>query len=178
MTTRKQTTPKRHPVLDEIVSLSADMTRQAGERLGRCLIAGDVVGLIGELGSGKTTFVQGVAKGLGIAPELVRSPTFVLVREYAGHPPMIHVDGYRLEDAQSVRWLDVEWVFSSRKVTVIEWADRVAACLPEDYLELRFAHHTAHQRTLRAIGHGPRSQQLGEQLVKLASGFKPQATGS
>ncbi|MBI3324735.1 MAG: tRNA (adenosine(37)-N6)-threonylcarbamoyltransferase complex ATPase subunit type 1 TsaE [Candidatus Omnitrophica bacterium] len=172
------TTPKQHPVTKEIVSRSADLTQQLGERLGRCLAGGDVVGLIGALGSGKTTFVQGVAKGLGIAPGQVKSPTFILLREYPGRLPLIHVDGYRLEHAQSVMWLDVEWVFSPRKVTVIEWADRVAACLPEDYLELRFAHHTTHQRTIKVVGHGTRSQQLVEELAKQAAGSKPQAARS
>ena len=160
------TAPKPQPLTDEIVSRSVDMTQQLGEWLGRCLVAGDVVGLLGTLGSGKTTFVQGMAKGLGIDPGLVKSPTFVLLREYPGRTPLIHVDGYRLEHAQSVLWLDLEWVFSPRKITVIEWADRMAGCLPEDYLEIQMAHKTTNQRAIKVVGHGPRSQQLIEDLQK------------
>lgn len=144
----------------EIVSRSVEATQQLGERLGGLLSAGDVVGLIGELGSGKTTFIQGLAKGLGIDPGLVKSPTFVLIREYPGRVSLIHVDGYRLDDATSVNWLDVDWVFSPKKITVIEWADRCNEALPEDYLELRFEHRSANQRRIRAAGHGPRSNEL------------------
>jgi len=114
----------------EVVSKSVEETQRLGERLGSLLAAGDVVGLIGELGSGKTTFIQGLANGLGIDPGLVRSPTFILMREYPGRVPLIHVDGYRLDDAASVNWLDVDWVFSPKKVTVIEWADRCKGGLP------------------------------------------------
>ncbi|MBI4323379.1 MAG: tRNA (adenosine(37)-N6)-threonylcarbamoyltransferase complex ATPase subunit type 1 TsaE [Candidatus Omnitrophica bacterium] len=148
----------------EVVSKSVEETQRLGEQLGACLAAGDVVGLTGELGSGKTTFIQGLAKGLGIEPGLVRSPTFILMREYPGRVPLIHVDGYRLDDAASVSWLDVDWVFSPKKVTVIEWADRCQDALPEAYLELRFQHVSTNQRRLRASGHGPRSNELVSML--------------
>jgi len=148
------------------VSKSVEDTQRLGELLGACLSAGDVVGLIGELGSGKTTFIQGLAKGLGIDPGLVKSPTFVLIREYPGGVSLIHVDGYRLDDATSVNWLDVDWVFSPKKITVLEWADRCNEALPEDYLELRFEHRTTHQRRIRAIAHGARSKEF---ISKLSS---------
>lgn len=149
----------------EVVSKSAEETQALGERLGAALSPGDVVGLIGKLGSGKTTFVQGTAKGLGVDPTIVKSPTFVLMREYPGRVPVIHVDGYRLDDAASVEWLDVDWIFSPKKVSLIEWADRCQGALPEDYLELRFELRSANQREIRTISHGPRS----EHLVKAVS---------
>ena len=148
----------------ELISRSVEETHQLGERLGELLAQGDVVGLVGELGSGKTTFVQGMAKGLGIDPGGVKSPTFILLREYQGRLPLIHIDGYRLEGAASAVWLDLEWVFSPKKVTVIEWADRFSGCLPEDYLEIYLTHRTTNQRTIAAIGHGPRAQQLAAAL--------------
>jgi len=144
----------------KVVSKSVEETQRLGERLGGILSAGDVVGLIGELGSGKTTFIQGVAKGLGIDPGLVRSPTFILLREYPGRVPLVHIDGYRLESSASVVWLDLDWMFSPQKITVIEWVDRFAGCLPDDYLKIHLAHRTTNQRTISASGHGPRSQQL------------------
>ena len=144
----------------ELVSRSVEDTQQLGERLGTHLAAGDVVGLIGELGSGKTTFVQGLAKGMGLNPSVVKSPTFVLMREYQGRLPLIHMDGYRLEHPDQAMWLDVDWLFSPKRVTVIEWADRLSATLPSDYLELRFAHTPASQRAIRAIAHGPRAHAL------------------
>ena len=156
---------RRSPAF-EFVSRSVEDTQRLGEQLGACLAAGDVVGLIGELGSGKTTLIQGLAKGLGVDPGLVRSPTFILMREYAGPVPLIHVDGYRLDDAASMSWLDMDWVFSPKKVTVMEWADRCTGALPEDHLELRFEHRTTNQRYISATSHGPRSQQLIETLRK------------
>lgn len=150
----------------ECVSRSVEETQRLGEALGRLLAPGDVVGLCGELGSGKTTFIQGLAKGLGIDAGAVRSPTFILMREYPAPVPLIHVDGYRLEGAPSAVWLDVEWLFDPKKVTVIEWADRIADSLPEAYLELRFSHKTTNQRAIGAIPHGSRAAQIVEQLGK------------
>ena len=167
MSKRRSTIHERRSPVFEFVSRSVEDTQRLGEQLGACLAAGDVVGLIGELGSGKTTLIQGLAKGLGIEPGLVRSPTFILMREYSGPVPLIHVDGYRLDDAASVSWLDVDWVFSPKKVTVMEWADRCASALPEDHLELRFAHRTTNQRHVSATSHGPRSNELVEKLSRV-----------
>ena len=152
----------------ELTSRSAEETQQLGERLGALLRAGDVVGLIGELGSGKTTFVQGLAKGMGLDQSVVKSPTFVLMREYrsrlpapqSGAVPLIHADGYRLEHPDQALWLDVDWLFSPKRVTVIEWAERLSSTLPSDYVELRFAHKTTNQRAISAAAHGPRSREL------------------
>jgi len=95
----------------------------------------------------------------------VKSPTFVLMREYRGRLPLIHVDGYRLEHPDQALGLDVDWLFSPTRVTVIEWAERLSSTLPSDYLELRFAHKTANQRAISAAAHGPRSRELLTQLV-------------
>ena len=152
----------------ELLAKSVEETQQFGERLGGVLQPGDVVALLGELGSGKTTLVQGLAKGLGVDPAKVKSPTFILLREYAGRVGLIHIDGYRVEGDASVVWLDLEWVFSPTKVTVIEWADRIAGCLPEDYVELRLAHQTTNQRRISVIPHGPRAAQLMASLDRPA----------
>ena len=155
----------------ELTTKSVEDTQQFGERLGTLLHAGDVVALIGDLGSGKTTCIQGIAKGLGIDPSVVKSPTFVLLRDYAGgRVGLIHVDGYRLEGEPQAVWLDLEWVFSPRKVTVIEWADRFAGCLPEAHLELRMAHKTTNQRLIAVIPHGPRAAQIVEDVLRAIAG--------
>jgi len=150
----------------ECVTKSVEATEQLGERLGQRLEAGDTVALIGELGSGKTTLIRGIARGLGIDSEVVRSPTFLLMREYPGRLPLIHVDAYRLESSSDVGCVDTAWLFSPNKVTVVEWAERLGAWLPDDYLEVRLAHHTTNQRAIRAIAHGPRSKRLLESLQK------------
>ena len=141
----------------EFLSKSAEETQQLGQQLGTCLSGGGVIGLVGELGSGKTTFIQGLAEGLGIAPDLVRSPTFVLLREYPGRIPLVHLDGYRLEGAGAVMWLDLDWLFSPKKVTVIEWANRCEGVLPDDRLELRLAHKSTNQRLVTAAALGARA---------------------
>ena len=157
----------------EPVSRSVEETQQLGARLGACLAAGDVVGLRGDLGSGKTTFIQGLAHGLGIEPSSVKSRTFVLLREYPGRVPLIHLDGYRLERPDAARELDVDWIFSPTKVTVLEWSERFAGCLPDDYLEITLTHKTTNQRALRATAHGPRSATL---LQSWQAALKPDAT--
>ncbi len=151
-----------------IVTSSPEMTEELGQRLGRALQAGDVLALIGELGAGKTTLVRGVAAGLGMDPDVVKSPTFVLLREYPGRLPLIHIDGYRFDNAQAVVWEDVDWVFSPKKVTVIEWADRVAESLPEAYVEIRLSHTSAKKRTLTLIPHGSRAEALAQALASSA----------
>ncbi len=102
---------KSEPVL-EVLSGSLEETQALGERLGRLLQPGDVVALHGELGSGKTTIIQGIARGLGCESDRVKSPTFVLMREYPGRTPLAHLDGYRLEGAPAAAWLDLDLIYS------------------------------------------------------------------
>lgn len=103
-----------------------------GEALGHLLACGVVVGLIGELGSGKTVFAQGLARGLGVGPdEYVSSPSFTLVNHYRGRVPVYHMDTYRLADAAEMVSLGYEEYFEPAGVTIIEWADKVRDLLPE-----------------------------------------------
>ena len=115
---------------DETVSTqSAEETRAAGERLGRTLGPGDVVALTGDLGAGKTCFVQGLARGLG-ARIWATSPTFVLVNEYRADLPIHHVDAYRVAGPDELIDIGVLELIDGDGVTLIEWADKVAALLP------------------------------------------------
>jgi len=103
-----------------------------GEALGRVLECGVVVALIGDLGSGKTVFAQGLARGLGVGPdEYVSSPSFTLVNHYRGRVPVFHMDTYRLVDAAEMVALGYEEYFEPSGVTIIEWADKVRDLLPE-----------------------------------------------
>ena len=140
----------------EFVSRSVEQTEQLGEQVGRVLAPGDVVGLYGELGSGKTTLIRGIAKGLGLNPDMVKSPTFILLREYPGKVPLIHIDGYRLDGSGSaVVWEDPDWLFSPTKVTVVEWAERFGDWLPAERVSIQLAHKTTNQRAVQMTGHGP-----------------------
>ena len=144
----------------EFTSGSVEETQAFGERLGRALRAGDVVALYGELGSGKTTLIQGIARGLGHDPERIKSPTFVLMREHEAQVPLVHIDGYRLEGAPAVSWLDLDLMFSSHKITVIEWAERFADLLPEGRVDVHLSHVSANRRRICVMPSGARATEL------------------
>jgi tRNA threonylcarbamoyladenosine biosynthesis protein TsaE len=115
---------------------TADDTRAAGAALAPFLRPRDVVVLTGELGAGKTTFVQGIAAGLG-ATEHVASPTFMLVREYvSGRVPLAHVDLYRLDREQDVIDLALDELEDGERVLLVEWGDPVAELLADDRLRV------------------------------------------
>ncbi len=114
---------------------SPDDTRALAATTARFLRPGDVVSLSGELGAGKTYFVQGVAAGLGVRRR-VTSPTFTLVRRYEGDLDLVHVDVYRLDRLQEVLELGEETLLGPDEVTFIEWGDTVEALLPPDRLEV------------------------------------------
>jgi tRNA threonylcarbamoyladenosine biosynthesis protein TsaE len=144
------------------LSHSPAATRALGARLGRALAPGDVVALVGELGSGKTEFVHGLAQGLQVPPEVpVASPSFALVHEYpGGRLPLVHLDLYRLEELPPELLPDLEEYLDGRQVVAVEWAERLAPLLPQDYLEVRLAWRGERERLLTFMGHGPRSREL------------------
>lgn len=114
---------------ESFVSRSPEETRRIGERLGRRLSAGAVVACVGELGAGKTCFLQGLARGLGVSAS-VTSPTFVLVNQYRGRLPVYHLDAYRTASLTELLDLGVEEMFHGDGVTVVEWADKLLPLLP------------------------------------------------
>jgi len=119
----------------EIVSPSAAATEAAGERLGATLGPGAVVALTGELGAGKTSFVQGLVRGLG-ASVRATSPTFVLVNEYAGRVPIHHVDAYRTESMTELMDVGLLEMIGGDGVTIVEWADKLTPLLPPDAIHV------------------------------------------
>ena len=122
----------------KIITASAKETRQLAEALARCLGEGDFLALEGELGAGKTCFVQGLARGLG-APEPVTSPTFNLIHEYrGGRLPLYHFDVYRLREPKELEGLGYEEYFEGDGVCAVEWSDLIGPYLPADRLTLRF----------------------------------------
>jgi tRNA threonylcarbamoyladenosine biosynthesis protein TsaE len=132
-----------------------------GAHLGKQLRPGDVVLLEGEFGSGKTTFTQGVARGLGIDSRYVNSPTFTLINEYRGGRHLLaHIDLYRLEGFEQVATLGLDDYLEGPFVTVIEWPEGAAVWLPDDRLSVRFTHLSETKRTLKFYAAGPRYREL------------------
>jgi len=144
-----------------VVRAETALAMQAlGERLGRALRAGDVVSLVGPLGAGKTTFVQGVARGTGVPPERhVASPTFALVNEHPGRVPLVHADLYRIARRAELEELGLDDAFD-RAAVAIEWLDRFPDAAPADRLELTIAIEPDATRRLTFAGAGPRGDAL------------------
>lgn len=144
---------------------SPDGTKHLGAVLGRAAEPGDVLALWGELGSGKTTFVRGIATGLGIPETDVTSPTFVIVHEHgSGRIPLFHVDLYRLDGPESASSTGWEEALSGGGLTAIEWPGRLEDSLPADRLDVRFTHQGGDARRIDILATGPRSERLRRAL--------------
>ena len=118
-----------------VLTNSLDETIDLGRRIGKLLKPGDVIALYGDLGAGKTTLTRGIADGLGLEAD-IHSPTFTLIHEHPGIIPLYHVDLYRLSGEYEVEALGLDEYLYSDGVTIIEWADRTAATLPADRLDI------------------------------------------
>jgi tRNA threonylcarbamoyladenosine biosynthesis protein TsaE len=150
------------PILDEhtldFVSHSPEQTRRFGARLGALLQAGDLIGLVGELGTGKTCLAQGIAQGMGV-PGPITSPTFTLVAEYRPPPPgplLYHVDLYRLDDpVEEALALGLEDYLYGVGVCLVEWAERIRAVFPGEHLWITLRHLDLSKRgiIIKALGH-------------------------
>ena len=116
---------------------SPEETRTIGQQIGETLKAGDVIALIGDLGAGKTCLTQGIARGVGIAShEIVNSPSYTLINEYAGEIPIYHIDLYRLKHHGEIIDLGLEEYLGGNGICIIEWADRMSNLLPANYIQV------------------------------------------
>lgn len=155
-------------------------TRALASAIAEALGPGDVVSLTGELGAGKTCFVQGAARGLGVSGR-VTSPSFLLRRDYQGRVAVLHLDVYRLDDVGEVVELGLEEAADGQRVTFIEWGDAVGPLLPPDHLEVELRTHDLAEPerrciTLTAHGDGWR-RRLDEIAARLATWADAAATG-
>jgi len=162
------------PILDahtmDFFSRSPEQTRRIGMRLGRALQAGDVICLQGELGAGKTTFVQGVAQGWG-SLDSVSSPTFILVNVYrrADEARLFHMDAYRLDSVPEAEELDLEAMLAQGPL-LIEWPERMDGLIPAERLWLTLEHIDEEEREMKFKSKGRRYDDLLEVLRHTAYG--------
>lgn len=161
-------TPSARLIFD---SRSEEETRRVGECCGRHVNTSMVFALIGDLGSGKTMFVQGLARGLGVPGGCyVTSPSFTLINEYPGRLPLSHIDLYRLEAGLDLDDLGLIDVLKSDGVAAVEWADKLPPeALPET-LEIRFEIGDGDHRTLRFSAYGQDAASLLRSLNLSAGG--------
>ncbi len=140
---------------------SAVETIRVGKDIGRRLLPGDVVALVGELGAGKTQLIKGLAAGVGIENSAyISSPSFTLIHEYPGKVPFYHIDLYRLGREQEAGELGLEEYFQGTGITAIEWADKIPSFLPEEYLSISIAYFDRNIRSLEIAGNGKRFEDL------------------
>jgi tRNA threonylcarbamoyladenosine biosynthesis protein TsaE len=148
------------------LSRSERETRLAGTVLGRWARPGDVLALVGELGTGKTCLVQGIALGLDVpASSRVRSPSFVILHTYAGRCPVHHLDLYRIRGPEELEDLDWRDVLYGDGVCVIEWADRMGNFLPARRLDVALFHSTEESRWIQIRPSAALEQSRWQDLV-------------
>jgi tRNA threonylcarbamoyladenosine biosynthesis protein TsaE len=142
-----------------VISQSEKQTRSWGKKLAQLLEGGEIIGLSGEVGSGKTCFARGVAEGLGVGSNAwIRSPTFTLINEYHGRLPVYHIDLYRVRSHEQQGDLDLREYLYSDGVCLVEWIEYLAENDAGEFLEIRFAHAGENRRKLTFAAHGERYQ--------------------
>jgi len=165
------------PILDErtleFTSRSPEQTQRLGARLGALLQGGDVIGMEGTLGAGKTCLAQGIGRGWGASQTLI-SPTFVLVREYArANEPtrLYHVDLYRISGAEEALGLGVdEFLGDAHAICIVEWAERARSLMPPEHLWIRLDFTDQTRRALYFTAQGERHTTLLREFRRVAFG--------
>jgi tRNA threonylcarbamoyladenosine biosynthesis protein TsaE len=147
----------------KLTSHSLEQTHDLGMRLGKLMQAGDLVLLVGNLGSGKTCLTQGIAWGLGVK-EYAFSPSFILVREYHGTLPLYHIDLYRLDSIEEIMDLRLDEYLGGNGICVIEWAEKGIEVLPKDNLLIKLDYVSPDERSFILEPNGERYIQLLELL--------------
>lgn len=150
----------------KITSHTPAETEQIGSLLGSMLDKGDIIALSGELGTGKTTLVRGMARGMGLKEGEVVSPSFTLVNEYEGQLPLFHIDLYRLEDKKELINIDYEEYLKADGVVVIEWADRIPQAIPRDALWIMLRYLKSERREIVLRTQGDRYKMMIEELKR------------
>ena|SRR5215469_9451667 len=151
-----------------IESKSAHETKGWGRRLASLLQGGELLGLIGDLGVGKTCFIKGLARGLALREEEILSPTFTLIQEHHGRLPLFHIDLYRL-DAASLEDLGLREYLFSAGIAAVEWFERLREAEDLDFLAVRISYAGAHARRIEFSATGERHAAL---IARLRSHFE------
>ncbi|QTA82483.1 tRNA threonylcarbamoyl adenosine modification protein [Desulfonema limicola] len=145
----------------EFISYSSKKTFEAGLRIGRILNCGIIIAMTGDLGAGKTAFVQGLARGLDVPEKYyITSPTYTLINEYPGRYPFFHIDLYRLESEVDFEDIGLFDIFQTQAVAAVEWADRLHKDVLTDYLSIHIEVLTDLSRNIRISAYGSHKTSL------------------
>lgn len=148
-----------------LTSVSPLDTEQLGVRLGSLLKPGMLLALRGGLGGGKTCFTRGVVAGAAPASaDMVASPTFAIMNEYPGNPPLFHFDFYRLNSEHEIAELGFEDYFHGNGISIVEWPERLGQLLPDDHLSITFELAGDDQRIITFEAFGSRSASVLKQF--------------
>jgi tRNA threonylcarbamoyladenosine biosynthesis protein TsaE len=144
---------------------SVDETRELGKKIGSLIDHPVTIALIGDLGCGKTAFVQGLAQGLGVSADCyITSPTFTLINEYPGRLPLLHVDLYRLEDINDFEDIGLDELLHDQAVIAVEWADKLPDAVFDAYLSMTFEIIADNSRKISIKASGQNERVLIEAL--------------
>lgn len=147
----------------DLVSHNPGETQKVGTAIGKQALPGDIILLVGKLGTGKTCLTQGIAWGLDIK-EYTMSPSFVIVRELHGRLPLYHIDLFRLDNIEEIEDLGLDDYLYGKGVCVVEWAEKALSLLPTEHLLIQIDFLSDTERSLRLKPRGKRYQQLLAQL--------------
>lgn len=144
---------------------SLEETWKLGEKIGACLAPGTLIALSGDLGSGKTSFVQGLARGLSV-PETfyITSPTYNIINEYPGRHTLFHVDLYRIAEPEELEEIGFEEIVEGDGVTAVEWAERLEEDAPKFDLRIALTTTGVSSRSIRIIAYGLKARDLIRKL--------------
>jgi tRNA threonylcarbamoyladenosine biosynthesis protein TsaE len=150
-----------------VVSKSSRQTMGWGRKLAKLVQGGEIIGLVGELGTGKTCFVRGFAEGLEVGKDAwIRSPTFTLINEYHARLPIYHIDLYRVGARHELEGLNLREYLYSDGVSLIEWFENLPAAEADEFLEIKIAHGGGSKRQLTFVGHGERYETIVQKMFK------------
>jgi tRNA threonylcarbamoyladenosine biosynthesis protein TsaE len=151
----------------QIITHSPEETKLWGERLGKLLEPGALICLIGELGTGKTCFIQGLSKGVGVKEhQYVASPTFVMMMEHEGRMPFYHFDLYRLEDPEELMELGCLDFIYGQGVAAVEWAEKAPEIFTGERIEIYLERLSDNERSLNLIPVGMKSRKILREFSK------------
>jgi len=149
-----------------IITKSPEETKKLGEEVGKLTKPGDLLAFYGELGAGKTCFIQGISHNLEVK-DYVTSPSFTIINEYQGKVPIYHFDLFRLNNVEEISELGYEEYFHGDALTVIEWAGKIEHFLPKEHLKIDIKFKDRYQRTISFIPQGDRFDKFLKELSRI-----------